>query len=166
MSSRGITGFSMGGYGAMHLALNFPNSFSVVVAQSGYYDTADAVTDGALKEDRARQSNDIRSNREHDLATAGAFSLLPSAVPNPSLPPFYYDPPYTFGNGQYTTNQNTMQRLRDADIAHGALGKFLQQTIEFARHQDCPRHIRFSGPSLAGAHATPGATECRIGSPL
>ena len=49
-------------------------------------------------------------------------------MPNPSRPPFYYDPPYSFGNGQYTTNQNTFQRLRDADILHGALGKFLQRT--------------------------------------
>ena len=33
-NSRGITGFSMGGLGAMHLGLKFPDVFAVVVAQA------------------------------------------------------------------------------------------------------------------------------------
>ena len=36
-NSRGITGESSGGYGAMHLALKFPEVFAVVVAQAGSY---------------------------------------------------------------------------------------------------------------------------------
>jgi len=36
-TSRGITGESRGGMGAMHLALTFPEVFSVVVAQAGWY---------------------------------------------------------------------------------------------------------------------------------
>ena len=35
--SRGITGHSMGGFGTMHLALKFPDVFSVAVAQAGDY---------------------------------------------------------------------------------------------------------------------------------
>ena len=73
-ASRGITGFSMGGHGAMHLALNFPNSFSVVVAQSGYYDTADAVTDGALTKVGVAE---VESSHYQKLFTCGYF---PSAI--------------------------------------------------------------------------------------
>jgi enterochelin esterase-like enzyme len=126
-ASRGITGFSMGGYGAMHLALNYPNVFSVVVAQSGYYDTTDAVTDGALKE--IARVNPMTSAAVASLALQprALFPFLPSAVPNPSRPPYYCDAPYVYENGQYTTNQSTFLRLRDADIAHGALSRFLQQ---------------------------------------
>lgn len=127
-ASRGITGFSMGGYGAMHLALNYPNTFSVVVAQSGYYDTTDAATDGALKEIARVNPMTSAAIASMSLGSQTIFTFLPSAVPNPSRPPFYYDAPYSYANGQYTTNQNTLQRLRDADIAHGALGKFLQGT--------------------------------------
>jgi len=36
-SSRGITGYSMGGIGAMHLALKFPEVFAVTVPQAGGY---------------------------------------------------------------------------------------------------------------------------------
>ena len=35
--SRGVTGHSMGGFGAMHLALKFPEVFSVAVPQAGAY---------------------------------------------------------------------------------------------------------------------------------
>ena len=35
--SRGITGFSMGAYGSMHLSLKYPEVFSVAVAQAGTY---------------------------------------------------------------------------------------------------------------------------------
>ena len=35
--SRGVTGHSMGGFGAMHLALKFPEVFSVAVPQAGSY---------------------------------------------------------------------------------------------------------------------------------
>jgi enterochelin esterase-like enzyme len=126
-SSRGITGFSMGGYGAMHLALNYPSVFSVVVAQSGYYDTTDAVTDGALKEIARVNPMTSAAIASMSLRPQALFPFLPSAVPNPTRPPFYYDPPYSFGDGQYTTNQSTLERLSDADIVHGALGQFLQQ---------------------------------------
>jgi enterochelin esterase-like enzyme len=37
-NSRGITGFSMGAHGSMHLALKFPDVFGAVVAQAGVYD--------------------------------------------------------------------------------------------------------------------------------
>ena len=35
--SRGVTGFSMGGWGAMHLALKYPEVFSITVPQAGAY---------------------------------------------------------------------------------------------------------------------------------
>ncbi len=127
-ASRGLCGFSMGGYGAMHLALNFPNTFSVVVAQSGYYDTTDAGTDGALKQIARVNPMTFAAIASQPESFRGLFAFLPSAVPNPSRPPFYYDAPYSLGNGRYTTNQNTLQRLRDADIVHGDLGRFLQGT--------------------------------------
>jgi S-formylglutathione hydrolase FrmB len=37
--SRGVTGFSMGGWGTMHLALKFPDVFSVAVAEAGRYNS-------------------------------------------------------------------------------------------------------------------------------
>ena len=127
-ASRGLCGFSMGGYGAMHLALNFPDTFSVVAAQSGYYDSTDAVTDETLKEIARVNPLTPAALASKPEGFQGIFAFLPSAVPNPSRPPFFYDPPYSVDNGQYATNQNTLQRLRDADIVHGDLGRYLPGT--------------------------------------
>jgi len=44
--SRGITGYSMGGWGAMHLSLKFPETFSVVVSEAGVYDGTGKLMDG------------------------------------------------------------------------------------------------------------------------
>jgi enterochelin esterase-like enzyme len=126
-SSRGITGFSMGGYGALHLALHYPDTFSVVVAQSGYYDAADAVTDAALREIARINPMTAAAVSGMSVRSQGLFPFLPSAVPDPGRPPFFYEPPYGFSNGQYATNHGAFQRLRDADIVHGGLGRFVQQ---------------------------------------
>lgn len=127
-ASRGITGFSMGGYGALHLAFHYPDSFSVVVSQCGYYDTTDAASDTALKQIARAKPLTPEAIASLPLRAMALFPFLPSAVPNPSLPPFYYDAPYTFSNGQFTTNETAVQRLREADILHGAVGNLLEQT--------------------------------------
>ena len=104
-NSRGITGFSMGGYGSMHLALKYPDVFSVVVAQAGTYNFGDewiqlftevagrviALVDllNLFPEDRV-----WKEFAKLSLPMRNGIAYLAAVAPNPANPPFYLDSPY------------------------------------------------------------------------
>ena len=127
-SSRAVAGFSMGGYGALHLAFNYPSVFSVVSSQGGYYDAADSITEGALKAIARTKPTTPEQIATMAVRPQGLIPFLPAAAPDPAQPPFFYDPPYKYENGQYTTNLASLERLREADILHGDLGRYVSGT--------------------------------------
>lgn len=128
-NSRGITGVSMGGWGAMHLALKFPNIFSVVVADDGYYD---AVGDVAQYVWRQLAQNPPTNLDQFDGLTFPrnwAQSLLAGLLPNLQRPQLFTDYPYELSNGELVAVEALLQRLQDADVFHGDLGRYLKQPV-------------------------------------
>ena len=112
--SRGITGFSMGGYGSMHLSLKYPEVFGVVVAQAGTYDFEDDLIQSfaenagviiALMEPLKQKSGDEFWAALNALADSDALkkvslpfrnglAYLAAVASNPDKPPCYLDLPY------------------------------------------------------------------------
>ena len=112
--SRGITGFSMGAYGSMHLSLKYPEVFGVAVAQAGTYkfddDLIQAFTEQGgvvitLMEPLKQKSGEEFWNALDELANSDALrrvslpfrnglAYLAGVTSNPDKPPCYLDLPY------------------------------------------------------------------------
>jgi len=108
--SRGITGHSMGGYGALKLAMHHPDIFSSVYALSP----------GALAIVREYGPN---SNTYKELAAAKTQDELDKTYfgrvivafgkswsPNPNKPPFYCDVPFEYKDGDLVVNQPVLRK--------------------------------------------------------
>ncbi len=99
--SRGITGCSMGGDGAIHLAFKYPEVFSVAAPVSGFWDFDLENNDlwEAGREAFAGEPDDLNMRGEPWLVVwfMGGAAI---AAPNPDKPPFYLDMPYEVANGE------------------------------------------------------------------
>ena len=94
--SRGVTGHSMGGYGALKLAMRYPETYSSVYALSP----------GALTVvgEYGPNSNTYRELAEIETMDAIMRSYFPKVIvafgrawsPNPDKPPFYVDIPFEY----------------------------------------------------------------------
>jgi enterochelin esterase-like enzyme len=97
--SRGISGCSLGGDGAMHLGLKYPDVYGVVVAQSGVYfrDRSPCLLYGV------EQFTLEPANFSEYVLLSGAvrceIALAASVSPNPNKPPFYLDMPFVRADG-------------------------------------------------------------------
>lgn len=110
--SRGIAGHSMGGYGAITLAMKHPDVFSAVYALS----PCCLGMEGDFTSDNPFWVSTLRLNSKEQLkgqprsaeeffnlafvAVAAAFS------PNPQRPPFFVDFPYQERDGKLERNEN------------------------------------------------------------
>ncbi len=107
--SRGITGHSMGGYGALKIAMHHPEIFSSVYA----------ISPGALAIVKEYGPN---SNTYKEFATAKNLEELNKTYfgkvimafgrswsPNPDNPPFYCDVPFEYNNDELVVNQTVME---------------------------------------------------------
>jgi poly(3-hydroxybutyrate) depolymerase len=99
--SRGITGCSMGGMGAIHLAFKYPDVFSVAAPVLGLYDY-DYENDTGWE--KAREAYE---GEPDDLDLGGVpWPIVSSmggaaiAAPNPDKPPFYLDMPFEVVDGE------------------------------------------------------------------
>lgn len=112
--SRGITGHSMGGYGAILLAMKHPDVFSSVYALSP----------GALAIVREYGPNSetfkdfATLETEEDLAKTYFGKVVVafgrSWSPNPNKPPFYTDLPFDYSSGQLQVNEHALQKWHDS----------------------------------------------------
>lgn len=118
VESRGIAGHSMGGYGALSLAMKHPDVFSVVYAMS----PCCLGMEGDLTSDNPAWLKTVRLTAKEQLkdkpgspeeffqlafiATAAAFS------PNPQRPPFYVDFPYEDRDGRLEKNESVWAKWR------------------------------------------------------
>lgn len=109
--SRGITGHSMGGHGAIKLGMLFPNVFSSVYALSpGALGLAKEFGPTGYAYKRAQEIktineliagyNEVYANVV--VAMGRAFS------PNPNNPPFYVDLPFTYDGDKLIINQKVL----------------------------------------------------------
>jgi S-formylglutathione hydrolase FrmB len=105
-NSRGITGYSMGGQGSMHLALKFPDVFGAVVAQAGFYN--------------------LDTFGRPRLTHPDARGWYAAALPNPDNPPDFFDYPYELVSGQPQIIPERYQKCVEIDVMHD-VDRYLSQ---------------------------------------
>lgn len=120
--SRGITGCSMGGTGSLHLALTYPEVFSVAAPMSGLYDFEHH---RGWERDKAQYQFEPE---DFDDVTEPLFALAAAAAPNPDKPPFYLDMPFEVVDGKWQVVPEVQQKIIAADVVHD-LQDYLNQPI-------------------------------------
>jgi S-formylglutathione hydrolase len=130
--SRGIDGLSMGGYGSMHLALKYPDVFSVVVAQSGNHDWS---INWGIPEELTWEAGvtafidpqNWDEYREIGIAEQIWYSQAAAFAPNPDNPPFFLDKPHELVDGQPQVVPEVFQKMADKDNMR-ELDRYLSQS--------------------------------------
>jgi S-formylglutathione hydrolase FrmB len=125
-NSRGITGYSMGGRGAMHLALKFPETFGAVVNQAGFCNVEDVAW---MRNIAFANPNDWPHFNGLDWMTQAAFAYAAAACPNPDKPPFFLDKPYERVDGKIQTVPEVWERFVNSDVVHGDLPRYVKQPL-------------------------------------
>jgi S-formylglutathione hydrolase FrmB len=108
--SRGITGHSMGGYGAILLAMKHPDIFSTVYALSPgclaivreYGPNSDTYRSLA----GAKSMEDLSTNYFGKVVVAFGRSWSPNA----GNPPFYCDLPFGYADGELVVNEEALKK--------------------------------------------------------
>ncbi len=116
--SRGITGHSMGGYGALKIAMNHPEIFSSVYALSP----------GALTIVREYGPNSSTYKELAQIKTTEelAKSYFPKVIvafgkswsPNPDNPPFYCDIPFQYVDDSLVVNASVLEKWQQNMPVH------------------------------------------------
>lgn len=130
--SRGITGFSMGGWGAAHLALKFPNVFSVLVAEAGFYDSQSAWFNGLSRLLAEARPSTLAEFDALAFPNNAAQALFAGLLPNPQRPPLFTDYPYEIVAGRLTTNFAAIQKNAERDVQNGDVGRYVAQPLRLA----------------------------------
>ena len=108
--SRGIAGHSMGGYGAIKIAMKHPDIFRSV------YGTSSCCMDinpSNFSADRVSEAMSVQNLDSIDKASFGSKTFLASAAafsPNPNNPPFYSDFPFKIKGDSLSINENATAR--------------------------------------------------------
>jgi len=91
-ASRGLAGHSMGGYGAIRIAMKYPEAFSSVYILSACCLTANLNPQGAgmAKAEAIHSRDDLA---QADRGTVTTLAEAASWSPNPQNPPFFFDLP-------------------------------------------------------------------------
>jgi len=130
-SSRGITGYSMGGYGAMRLALKYPDVFSVTVPQAGFYDVdTDWFKNTWAKPIAFANPKNWAEFSQMFWMTQGGFACAAGMSPNTDKPPFFFDKPYELVDGKAQLMPEVWKRWIEADVIHGHLDRYIKQPIQ------------------------------------
>lgn len=100
-TSRGITGHSMGGYGALKLAMKHPEVFGSVYALSpGALTVVGEYGPNSTTYYELEKINSIEELKKSYFPKV-IIAFAKSWSPNPNNPPFYCDIPYELENGKY-----------------------------------------------------------------
>lgn len=127
--SRGITGFSMGGWGTMHLALKFPGTFSTAVAVAGVYDAFGNLNDGLAKQLAAPYPTNLTQFDNLSFPVNAGAALFAGLTPNLNRPSLYTDYPYERRAGQLVMVDSVRERALAGDVQNGDLARYLLQSI-------------------------------------
>jgi S-formylglutathione hydrolase len=117
-ASRGVAGHSMGGFGAIRLAMRHPDVFGSAYAMSPCcLDIADDVGHGNQVAWRKalgfKSAEDLgRSLAENDFYPVAIYALASALSPNPDKPPFYVDLPVRHLRGELLPDEATYERWR------------------------------------------------------
>lgn len=109
--NRGIVGHSMGGYGAITLAMENPDTYSVLYALNpALIDFVGDLTSENKAFERistSRSLNELIANQ--DVWSIGLISMGQAFSPNINNPPFYTNLPYHMENGKLIRNNSVYQ---------------------------------------------------------
>ena len=108
--SRGITGHSMGGYGALKLAMNHPDIFSSVYALSPGVLTV--VREYGPNSDTYKDLAGIHTREELSKTyfPKVIVALAKSWSPDPDNPPFYCDFPFEYRDGEMVVHPEILKK--------------------------------------------------------
>lgn len=108
--SRGITGHSMGGYGALKLAMHHPDIFSSVYALSP--GALAVVREYGPNSDTYRELSTITTEEELANTYFGKVivAFAKSWSPNPDKPPFYSDIPFEYEDDELVVHQEVLEK--------------------------------------------------------
>jgi S-formylglutathione hydrolase FrmB len=112
--SRGITGYSMGGGGAIKLGMFFPDTFSVVYGISPgpfcMVKELGASGEAFKKAQQVKNREELLNTQSLNDFMANAFVAMGRAYsPNPSKPPFYCDLPFTYEGDSLVIDYKVLQ---------------------------------------------------------
>ncbi len=116
--SRGVTGCSMGGDGAIHLALKYPQVYSVSAPVAATYDASQDPALAQAAEFFQGEPADLDAAANLDWPIQSWMALAAAAASNPDKPPFYLDMPFTLVDGQGQVVQEVVDRIASADPTH------------------------------------------------
>jgi hypothetical protein len=116
--SRAITGCSMGGMGALHLGLKYPDIYGVVVPMNGQQ-LYEPFMDLFWKEGITTFSNNYADWSELGSSGIGFMaSQAMIAAPNPDNPPFYFDMPYKIENGKTIIDPVVYEKIMKLSVSN------------------------------------------------
>jgi S-formylglutathione hydrolase len=118
-ASRGIAGHSMGGFGALRMAMRYPDLFSAVYAMSPCcLDVTDDIGHGNQdwrKAIRFTSREDIgKSLQANDFYPVAMIAMAAAVSPNPDKPPFFVDLPVREQRGELLPNDEVYEKWRAA----------------------------------------------------
>lgn len=129
--ARGITGCSMGGNGALHLAFKFPDIFSTASGVSGYY----AYENHPLWEEMETgyweflHPDTIDKILTFPWKWVVGFGYAAAAAPNPDNSPFYFDLPIEIVDDEARLVPEVLQKVSDVNVVHD-VHKYLEQSVQ------------------------------------
>jgi pimeloyl-ACP methyl ester carboxylesterase len=128
--ARGITGCSMGGNGALHLAFKFPEIFSSAAGVSGYY----AYEKHPFWERMKSIYNEDMHPYSLDMIVAldwqwvHNFGFAAATAPNPDNIPFYFDLPFEIVDGEVIIVPEVLQKVIDSNVIND-VHRYLDQPV-------------------------------------
>ncbi|WP_318308049.1 alpha/beta hydrolase [Flagellimonas crocea] len=110
---RGITGHSMGGYGAFNIAMKHPDVFNTVYAISP--GALAIVREYGPNSETFKQLSKISTYEELEKTYFGKVMVAfgRSWSPNPNNPPFYCDFPFSYEDDELVIHQETLKKWHD-----------------------------------------------------
>lgn len=116
--SRAIAGHSMGGYGAITLAMKHPDIFSVAYALSGGFVAFTGELNGKNPEIRkfvlAKTPDELLATQSRDAI--GMLTVAQAFSPNPSNPSFYADKPFKMQGNKVVPNPSAYNKWLANDV--------------------------------------------------
>ncbi len=116
--SRALAGHSMGGYGALHMAMEYPEVYGTVWAMSPCcLDVGDDLGQGnpVWRKIAALESWEqvVEAAQQRDFYVVAALGILTSFLPNPERPPFLVDLPFGVQRGETVIVEPVYRRFVD-----------------------------------------------------
>jgi len=148
-SSRGITGHSMGGHGAIKLGMLFPDVFASVYALSpgalGLVRDTGAGGEAYYRAQQVKTKKELVTGYDEFLANA-AVAMGRAFSPNPENPPFYADLPFTYQGDSLIVNYDVLD-LWNANLPLEMVNDYVQNLkklkalkLDWGRNEEFP-HI-------------------------